>query len=87
MNLIQKYNASYIFRAVLKQGEGRFRTVYAGIATGRNCKSFWPMIPGENNVPKVRKIYIEMQSGQPLADGHYGGFDLNSMFPNFITMR
>jgi hypothetical protein len=75
------------FRVKLKQGNGRNRLIYSGIATGRNCNSFWPMIPGDKEYPTVRNIVINMQSGEPMPPNGCNKFDIKFMFPNMIEMR
>lgn len=72
-------------RVNLNQGNGPDRLLYSGIATGRKCNSFWPLIPGDTTFP-ARKIVIKMRSGEPMPPNG-NRFELRYMFPNHIIMR
>ena len=54
-------------RTNLAQGNGKERLVYSGIATGRHCKSFLPLITSQSQSP-ARKIVIHMASGEPMPE-------------------
>ena len=76
-------------RLNLVQGQGIYRLRYSGIATGRHCNSFLPLITSQREHP-ARKIVIHMQSGEPMPDNpslkqEFGTLSL--MFPNHILMR
>ena len=71
----------------MKQGSGRNRLIYSGLATARHCNSFFPMVPGPGNTPTVRKVYMEMESSEPVpADGDHR-FNLKFMYPNIIRTK
>ena len=76
-------------RLDLVQGKGVNRLRYSGIATGRHCNSFYPLITSQRKHP-ARKIVIHMQSGEPMPENpslkqEFG--TLSFMFPNHIFMR
>ena len=54
-------------RVDLQQGTGMNRLLYSGIASGGQCKQFWPWITvtKETKYP-VRKVLVNMKSGIPL---------------------
>ena len=64
-------------RCTMEQGTGKNRLVYSGIAAGRHCQSFWPLIPSKSKSP-ARKIIIKMRSGEPVPSNG------NKMFPEYI---
>ena len=72
-------------RLTLNQGSGKNRLVYSGIATGRHCRSFWPLIPGDTQYP-ARKVIVKMRSGEQVPPNGNKSH-LEYIFPNFITMR
>ena len=51
-------------RVTLQQTE-HDRLLYSGIASGRHCNSFWPLIKSRSKSP-YRKIIIKMRSGEPM---------------------